>query len=259
MKIYITWPWASNKQWFNRLMGPGNNVLVDSMEEADAVLVINKTYENIKNKITLFTYMEPILWDNPSKYTKQHIYCVERPSLTEWHLNNIMWGVPKKGDAISVCFTSKHTDPGHVFRHAVLKKLEQVTDVHVYGRMNQKGFKNPRGPLKYKDTSLYPYKYTFNAENHAIPGYTTEKFYDAVLAECLIFYWGHPETIIKGLKLPHDCFIALPDNIDESIEIILLAIKNNEYDRRCASIMNAKRKILETRTLNRFIDDFYIV
>ena len=39
---------------------------------------------------------------------------------------------------------------------------------------------------------LKPYKFNIAFENRSLPGYTTEKIFEPMLARCLPIYWGNP-------------------------------------------------------------------
>lgn len=57
--------------------------------------------------------------------------------------------------------------------------------------INNIGGPIPRGVANKVDF-LRPYKFNICYENAAIPGYATEKLYDAMAARCLPIYWGDP-------------------------------------------------------------------
>ena len=94
-----------------------------------------------------------------------------------------------------------------------------------------------------KDDGLMPYKYTIACENCSEPGYFTEKLADAILSECLCFYWGCPnlEEYIDG-----DAFVRLDlDNFEGSMEIVKRAIVEDWWVKRIDIIRREKKKILE--------------
>ena len=116
-------------------------------------------------------------------------------------------------------------------------------DVHVYGG-NKFEWKNYKGSLPYhnKDKAMFPYKYVFNAENHEIRNYYTEKLIDGILAECLVFYWGCPNI--------HDfiderAFIRLElVDFEKDFSTISRAIRENWWEQKLPYIREAKKKIL---------------
>jgi hypothetical protein len=92
-----------------------------------------------------------------------------------------------------------------------------------------------------KEYGYCKYKYMIAVENNKEQNYLTEKFYEGILCECLVFYWGCPN--ISDYINP-ECFIQLNDDYDSSIKIISDAIKNNEYEKRIHKIKNEKNKII---------------
>ena len=112
-------------------------------------------------------------------------------------------------------------------------------------------------PFREKDRGLFPYKYTYGAENSRENNYFTEKICDAILSECLCFYHGcpnlhdflHPESYISIDVCDHE----------RSLEIIQSAIANNEWEKRLPYIRESKDKILNELqmlpTLERIIWD----
>ena len=107
-----------------------------------------------------------------------------------------------------------------------------------------------KGNLEYhkKDNGLFPYKYTFNCENNSIKNYCTEKLYDGILAECLVFYSGCYN--IKDY-LPENSFVYLElSNFEEDLKIIQTAIKEDWHTLYLPNIRAAKKKILNELSIN---------
>lgn len=72
------------------------------------------------------------------------------------------------------------------------QRLTQRKHVDSGGRaLNNIGGPIPNGPLA-KQNFLRPYKFNLCFENQSLPGYTTEKIYEAFLARCIPIYWGNP-------------------------------------------------------------------
>lgn len=88
------------------------------------------------------------------------------------------------------------------------------------------------------------------AENYALPNYFTEKIIDAILSECLIFYWGCPN--ITSFLDPRSYIVVdlkqseghLGSAMEKSYELIQTSIKNNEWEKRIEYIRKEKKKIL---------------
>ena len=175
------------------------------------------------------------------------------PNCPDWHIGVsyqelIKGSHPEKSALFSAIVSGNYVLPGHKKRVDFLRFYERQSDVitiDIFGRDNTQGFINYLGtlPEREKVDGLFPYQYTFNAENSFVPNYYTEKIIDAILAETLCFYWGCPnlEEIIDP-----QCFIRLDlDDMQGSLEIIQAAIANDEWSRRLPAIREQKRKILE--------------
>ena len=94
---------------------------------------------------------------------------------------------------------------------------------------------------------IFPYRYTIAAENNAETNYATEKIWDAVLGECLCFYWGCPN--LEELLDP-EAFVRLPlEDVEESRRIVTRAIQDGERERRLPAILREKRRLLDEAQL----------
>ena len=78
-------------------------------------------------------------------------------------------------------------------RVAFFQKLSKYKRVDSGGRR----FNNIGGPIpggtRGKIEFLRQYKFNIAFENRSLPGYTTEKIYEPVVARCLPVYWGDPD------------------------------------------------------------------
>jgi GR25 family glycosyltransferase involved in LPS biosynthesis len=168
----------------------------------------------------------------------------------EWHLGQsyaaLKAGHPVKTAMLSAVVSSRHELPGHRKRVAFLRFLEsRGLPLDLYGRENAFGLASYRGPLPPhdKDAGILPYRYTFNAENHAVPNYVTEKLGDAILGECLCFYWGCPNV---QEHLDPQAYVVLDlDDFEASYRRIVTAIRDDEWSRRLEAIRRAKQRILD--------------
>lgn len=77
-------------------------------------------------------------------------------------------------------------------RVAFFEKLSKYKRVDSGGRkFNNIGGPIPGGPLG-KIEFLRQYKFNIAFENRSLPGYTTEKIFEPMMARCLPIYWGNP-------------------------------------------------------------------
>ena len=174
--------------------------------EPDYYCVINSPPNNVTIDMSKCIYfpMEPNMdkhperwgaWANPK--SEELLFC-GTPDLhfsnTEWHLSKtyeqLMTEKITKNEQVcnilSTVLSDKYADLGHQRRVDFVKFLEtKGMHVDVFGG-NRFLWNNYKGSLPYhkKDDALFPYKYTFNCENHSNKNYCTEKLYDGILAEC---------------------------------------------------------------------------
>ena len=180
------------------------------------------------------------------------------------HLNNAEWHVSSSlsalktmkvqkvhKKALSVVVSSKNSDPGHIYRLALVQALDNTKDLpfvlDIYGRCESLNFRNYRGELpdQEKDLALFPYQYHLNVENHYLPNYITEKLYDSLVSECLTFYKGAQNW---STFFDPECLLELSgevSKIPEDISLITRIIMDNtSYVSRLPSIQRNKQKIL---------------
>ena len=227
----------------------------------DYLVIINATAEDLsdipKERIVVF-HQEPNIpinpylwgsWSSPSKDFLHVAFHSKSYNNLQWHLGKSYRWLCKypiqKTRCLSTIVSGKYVDPGHRKRIDFLKALENSVDIDVFGS-NVFQYKHYQGslPCGRKEDGLFPYRYTFNAENNSIKNYVTEKLVDAILSECLCFYWGCPnlENILDSQS-----FVRLDlDDIPGSIRIVQQAIREDWYSQRIERIRAMKQKILHT-------------
>lgn len=242
-----------------------NNIEIVWEEPCDYFVVINcppiTIFPNLKN--TILFHMEPLMaqypemWGDWGKPPKQDfLYCATHDTdynNTEWHISKTYTELctekivkSKELDGvISAVLSDKYKDPGHIRRIDFAKFLDRKgVKFHVFGgsKFDWNDYKGPL-PLHQKDNAMLPYKYVFNAENHEIPNYFTEKLVDGILSECLVFYWGCAN--IRNF-FDERAFVMLSlEDFDADLAIIEQAINENWWEQRLPYILEAKKKILE--------------
>ena len=257
--------------FLNQSQGDGrwNDLQIVDGSEADYYLVLNwPQYGGFYDpKKTVVMQMEPLSsvskfpfpYNNPADYPDEFL-CVHdtfrHHNPSEWHLSpsyqEFMRGEVglEKKNLFSAVISALTSLEGHKKRLIFLRKIAERFSIDIYGRGHAPGFLQTGGPGLYlgelpagkKDNGLFPYKYTFAAENTVEPGYFTEKLCDAILSECLCFYWGCPNV---GDFLDSRAFISLDiDDHEKSLCIIERAIAEDEWSKRLPYIRQAKQKIL---------------
>lgn len=234
-----------------------NNILLVWDEPVDYYIVLTATNDFYVPEKTIVFQMEPYveekiyLWGqwcrpNVSKVFKHS----ESFNNLEWHLSKTynelsIYSPNKTKNNLSTVLSNKYFDDGHIRRVDFIKFLENKgdVDIDVYGS-NHFNYKNYKGilPDKSKDDALFPYKYTFNCENNFIDNYVTEKFVDAILSECLIFYSGCPNihTIFDSRAF---IYLELRD-FEKDYNKIKEAINKDVYQDYLPFIKLEKQRIL---------------
>lgn len=215
--------------------------------------------DKFDKKRTIVFQMEPNMdktehwgeWKNPNpkEFLKVFTHKTDYNN-NEWHLsqtyNELICSSPvkNKGNIISTVLTNKYRDPGHIRRVDFVKFLEKKgITVDVFGE-NKFEYLNYKGGLPYhkKDDGIFPYKYTFNVENHSICNYYTEKLIDGILGECLTFYSGC-YNVREYIDSRAYVYLELSD-FNKAYNTVRNAIENNLWEERLPYIREAKKKIL---------------
>ena len=197
------------------------------------------------------------VWSNPNE--NEYMAVIGRNSHT---YNNVFWQLeqsyeelhqsPLKTKTISSICSSKYFDPGHIKRIDFLKYIEsKYTEsnldfkIDIYNENNCHQFKNYKGvvtPFVDKSKGLMPYKYYFMCENNFEPGFITEKLWEPILCETLVFYCGAPDV---NKYIDSLAFVEIDlNNFEESLNIISTAIKEDWYSKRLPYIRKMKDKLL---------------
>ncbi len=155
--------------------------------------------------------------------------------------NQIAGLTPEKTRDLSVVWSNKkqvHTN--HFQRLKFLNFIKkEINGLSVFGRDGI--------PLDDKADALDKYRYHIAIENHFALHHWTEKLADSFLGMSLPFYYGCPN--LEEYFIP-DSYIRIDINEPEkSLEIILNAIKNNEYEKRKEAITDSKRRVMEEYNL----------
>jgi len=242
-----------------------NNIQIVWDGRIDYYVVINSSPSGIpidKKKTILFR-MEPNMaknpeiwkeWANPNQEDFLKVFKHESGDYNnnEWHLSKtytelLNTSVPKNPEltkVLSTVLSAQYNDIGHVKRVDFVKFLDKKgVTVHVFGD-NKWQYKNYKGslPTHCKDDGIFPYKYTFNAENNPINNYFTEKLIDGILGECLTFYWGCPNV---KKYIDERAYVQLElSNFEQDYETIKRAIQEDWHSQRLPYIKEAKKKIL---------------
>lgn len=249
--------------------GKWKNIQLDPFtKDPDYFLVVNGNTERIVFAKTILFRMEPYIEKRPEMWGQ---WSNIDPNILFWYgghdkeLNVAEWWISKtytelsSGDPIhkqvnkydhrvSAILTEKYNDPGHIKRIDFVKFLESKNlQVDVFG--SKKGhevfsyasYKGPLPPYQ-KDDGLFPYKYTIAVENNMIDNYCTEKLWDGILSECLVFYFGC-ENLREYIDPKSYVFIDL-NNFESAYRTIVTAMCEDWWSQRLPYIIETKHQIL---------------
>lgn len=240
------------------------NILLTEDDNADYYVIINKPKDEIEEYIpekTIIFQMEPWIYDNnpcwgvkswqewsvpdSNKFLKVYSHKTE--------LNNVQWNMiipliydQTRFDKCISVLSYKYFDVGHKYRVDLLKYCDEKKSqyIDVFGYQNFHNLNSYVSPLKEDKKEIhYPqYKYCLSIENNFEHNYATEKIWEAILCECLPFYWGcpnledyiHPEAFVR-------IDISKPE---EAFKIIETAIKEDWWSKRLNIIRQEKEKII---------------
>lgn len=146
--------------------------------------------------------------------------------------------VPQLADkpkSLSWVTSKKGIFPGHRERLGFIEFIEN-------SELNIEMFGSGINFIENKWDALADFKYTLAIENTKVNDYWTEKLADSFLAFSLPFYYGGDNI---DSYFPEEAFIRIDiHKPEEALEIIQAAIKNNEWEKRLPSIIEARDLVL---------------
>jgi len=276
IRIKLICDWCSSSQLINEFnnMSKGNfkwnNLkIVDNDINIDYYVIINRSINNeyYEPQKTILFVMEPYcsnnyqnwgvktwgVWSNPDKslfleirnHEKYYNNCISQLKETYNELSNNKI-TKNNNNTISTIISSKYFDPGHIKRIDFLKYIEAKNELSldIYGFDNKHNFKNYINPLSNSEKSvgLIKYKYYINIENNKEKNYITEKFWEAIMCESLIFYDGAPN--ITEYINPNAFVLIDLNDFEKSYNIIVESIKNNLWEKNIDIIRYEKYRVL---------------
>lgn len=159
-----------------------------------------------------------------------------------WNYNNIAnTNFKDKSKGISSCITGINYSYGlYPKRVNVLNQLKDASHIEFFGVGDYKFKHTNNSPRKIDCTENF--KFNLSIENDCHDNWVTEKFFDAILTDCIPIYYGCLN--IKEL-FPEDGYILL-DNINdmEYVQDTLVDINNNK-DKIYNQKIKGARKIKE--------------
>lgn len=260
-----------------------NNFKFVADDDADYFVIINKPlrvdeyYDPLR---TIIFHMEPWCYESYqnwgvktwNNWAKPNPFSFLQVRTHNKYINNCMWQLSLtwkqlktepiiKNDDLSTTLSSicssKYYDPGHIkridFLHFIENKLYQENNnnappfkLDIYNNDNMHSFKSYRGKATQnvdKDKGIVPYKYYFMCENNIEHNFITEKIWEPIITETLVFYWGCPN--LSDYIDPMAVVLLDMNDFEKSYNIICDAIKNNLWEERIGIIRKEKQKILD--------------
>ena len=246
-------------------------------DKIDYYVIINKpwkTGEVFDPKKTIVFQMEPWVYDDTKKWgvktwgsewaipdETKFLKVVGRKTKGEY--NNVEFNVglnlrelrglqyeTKRDDELSTICSSKYFDEGHILRIDFLKFLDMSLknfSMNIFGYDNVHNFESYKGTLstKTKYKGMVPFKYYFMVENNFEEDYISEKLWEPILCECLVFYYGCPNVFDY---VDSESFVFLDFSkmtFAQCFEVIKRAIEEDWWSLRLSNIKSMKKKILD--------------
>jgi GR25 family glycosyltransferase involved in LPS biosynthesis len=259
-KVKLLCNWASSKdvsKEFSCMNIPEIETVYEG--EPDYFVIINKPQlgEVYDPSRTILMQMEPWVYDDsknwgvktwgewaepdPAKFMHVHSH-KKFLNNVQWTLGGDLGKLPEKQDRIAFVVSQKLNDVGHILRHNYVSNFPEMIDV--FGRANYHSLGNYIGKVPGDDRyNVYSdYKYALSVENNSEYNYASEKIWEPLLCECLVFYWGCPnlEDYIDSRA-----FVRLPlENLEEASRIIQKAVKEDWWSQRIDVIRQMKKKVM---------------
>lgn len=163
--------------------------------------------------------------------------------LTPEELTNLKY---EKIDKLSTVSSNKYFDEGHIARIDFIKYLDAKPDIpfNIFGNVQKFNFTNYSGELIHseKHKGLVPYKYYFMVENNYEKDFITEKLWEPILCECLVFYYGCPN--VKEYIDERAIVILDMNDFEKSYNVIKTAFEEDWWSQKIQYIKKEKEKLL---------------
>ena len=219
----------------------------DCKEKVDYYVIFNYTHEYYVPEKTILFHMEPSsatkdygFFSDPKTlmYSAIHKNCL---NVAELHIKTIPETECERLSKVVGILSTKYGSEGHRKRIDFVRNFEHHGFIDIFGPSNNYNVCY-RGnvPDEQKENCYKNYRYCFAVENSFEYNYATEKIWEPLVCECLVFYWGCPnlEEHLNPL-----CFVRL--NLDETdIPLIKKAIEEDWWSQRIDAIRAAKKKIM---------------
>jgi hypothetical protein len=254
VKFHASWrPDDYVKNWISKYTKDGNtwnDLLLTQDDDYDFIVIFNHPAENYsfkKDRAIIFQGEPDSIrrsWGTYYKPNHNEFFCVFD---TENNFNSVGWSfVASYQELLDMKYDKTKLISGVISSKNSMICQKRRTDFVQYYLKSFTGYDHyGRGtgiPTVDKSDAIFPYKYTFNAENSYEMNYYTEKVTDAIVGESLCFYDGCPNI---HEHFDSRAYIKIDlGNQKEAFDIITDAINNNEYEKRLPFIKQERLRIL---------------
>lgn len=223
--------------WVEELACPAENTLLITVEPSTI-----KTYgrDYLRQFRWLLTTQENwMIGNHPGRILEQPaLMWFYADSSPRGDYDTILTHVPlaKSADLSTVCSSKRQGHTLHRKRYDFTQALKaRLPFMEIFGH----GVR----PVDDKADTLDTYRYHLAIENHWGLHHWTEKLADPFLGACLPIYYGCPNA---EAYFPPESFLRIDiDNLDEAVDIIQRAIRDNLWQKNLPAILESRRRVLE--------------
>lgn len=189
---------------------------------------------DILKRENAFLTIPPLAWMTGCSFI-QNTHIFENKSFLNFE-DFLYYSNHNRVDKICIITSNKRFTKGHRKRVDFAQKIKEIfpDKVDIFGN----GFNNI--PDKFAIQSKY--KYSIVIENCSYPNYWTEKLSDTYLAGSFPIYYGDPK--IKDYFTDNEIRLININNIKESVQVIENILDEDVYNKSCAFLNEAKKKVL---------------
>ena len=267
-KIYFASNWGQSSEQianFYKRQSPngtgrwGNVISVNTMQEADFVIVLDDTTEHIPtDKRVIFLgrepdYVRPRIKSNKWKSSYNFLHhefnnCwLAQTWWVDMNYETLNDLPPIKTKKLSVIDSGKVSVPGHRDRIETINKMiiEYPHDIDVYGKItiNQPHHPSIQTVLPHKDKrlGLLDYRYSLVIENGSTDYYFSEKISDSLMCWTMPIYYGCKQI---HKFLPEGSYINIDINSTNVTKTIKDIIDSNYAEKNIENLKKARTLIM---------------
>jgi len=222
--------------WEEQLACPRENTLLVTTEPSSIKVYGSKFLSQFGHVLT--SQAPWAVGNHPGAIWEQTSYVWFYANSARGSYDSIRNHIPlnKAGEISAVCSTKQQRHTLHHRRYEFVMGLKSsIPEMELFGR----GIRF----VEDKADALDPYKYHVAIENFYGPHHWTEKLADPFLGACMPIYYGCPNA---EDYFPAESFLRIDiDDLDQSVETINYAIKDQLYKKNLNAILESRRRLVE--------------